>query len=359
MITYKLAQEIVTQTMLRLHHNINVMNLDGTILASGDPSRIEHYHGATKEIVQTKKPVYIYEEDIERYPNTKPGINLPIFFQGEIVCTIGITGDPREIDGIANLVQLTAEVIVNQALLESQSEWQRKMSVHIFFELIEGSEVKGILKERIQKLPFELHEPFAVSIIRAKHKTSSHRTLIQYLEDYFYEQPVLYGHYQLDEYYVLSTSTNDNALHKMMHSLYKYLKKQFDIRIGVGKVVNELSQIPKSYQSAIAAVNEVDTASELTFFEEIALKSLFKKEEIQVYSEDLLKPLNKKLLQTLAELFKQNLHLNMTADVLQIHRHTLTYRIEKIRELCQLDPLKFEDAIKLQIAMWFKEEKTT
>ena len=54
MITYKLAQEIVTQTMLRLHHNINVMNLDGTILASGDPSRVEHYHGATKEIVQTK-----------------------------------------------------------------------------------------------------------------------------------------------------------------------------------------------------------------------------------------------------------------------------------------------------------------
>ena len=354
MITYKLAQEIVTQTMLRLHHNINVMNLDGTILASGDPTRIEHYHGATKEIVETQKPVFIYEEDTERYPNTKPGINLPIFFQDEIVCTIGITGNPDAIEGIANLVQLTTEVIVNQALLESQSEWQRKMSVHIFFELIEGSEVKGILKERIQKLPFKLHQPFAVSIIRAKHKTSSHRTMIQYLEDYFYQQPVLYGHYQLDEYYVLSTDTNELALHKMMNSLYTYLKKQFDIRVGVGKIVEEISGIPQSYQAAIAAVNEVDTASELTFFEEIALKSLFKKEEIKAFSEDLLKPLNKKLLLTLAELFKQNLHLNLTADALQIHRHTLTYRIEKIRELCQLDPLKFEDAIKLQIALWFK-----
>ncbi len=355
MITYKLAQEIVTQTMLRLHHNINVMNLDGTILASGDPSRVEHYHGATKEIIQTKKPVYIYAEDIKRYPNTKPGINLPIFFQGEIVCTIGITGNPGEIEGIAYLVQLTAEVIVNQALLESQSEWQRKMSVHIFFELIEGSEVKGILKERIQKLPFELKEPFAVSIIRAKHKTSSHRTLIQYLEDYFHEQPILYGHYQLNEYYILSTNTNDAALHKMMKSLYTYLKKQFAIRIGVGKVVDEMSAITKSYQTAITAVNEVDTVSELTFFEEIAIKSLFNKEEIQAFSKDLLKPLNKKLLETLAELFKQNLHLNMTANALQIHRHTLTYRIEKIRELCQLDPLIFEDAIKLQIALWFKK----
>ena len=355
MITYKLAQEIVTQTMLRLHHNINVMNLDGTILASGDPSRVEHYHAATKEIVQTQKPVYIYAEDIERYPNTKPGINLPIFFQNEIVCTIGITGNPSEIEEIAKLVQLTAEVIVNQALLESQSEWQRKMSVHIFFELIEGSEVKGILKERIQKLPFELNRPFVVSIIRAKHKSSSHRTLIQYLEDYFHEQPVLYGHYQLDEYYVLSTNTNEIALSKMMNSLYSYLKKQFDIRIGVGKAVEELKNIPTSYQAALAAVNEVDTQNELTFFEEIALKSLFNKEDIQVFSEDLLKPLNNKLLETLAELFKHNLHLNMTADALQIHRHTLTYRIERIRDLCQLDPLKFEDAIKLQIAMWFKK----
>ena len=357
MITYKLAQEIVTQTMLRLHHNINVMNLDGTILASGDPSRLEHYHAATKEIIQTKKSVYIYEKDIDRYPNTKPGINLPIFFQDEIVCTIGITGNPSEIEDIANLVQLTAEVIVNQALLESQSEWQRKMSVHIFFELIEGSEVKGILKERIHKLPFKLNPPFAVSIIRAKHKTSSHRTLIQFLEDYFYEQPVLYGHYQLDEYYILSTNTNEAALNKMMNSLYTYLKKQFDFRIGVGKVVNELEEIPKSYQTASAAVNAVDTVSELTFYEEIALKSLFKKEEIEAYSEDLLKPLNHKLRQTLAELFKHNLQLNMTAEILQIHRHTLTYRLEKIRELCQLDPLKFEDAIKLQIALWFKESQ--
>lgn len=353
MITYQLAEQIVSQTSLRLHHNINVMGLDGTILASGDKTRIDHIHTATAEIISTKLPVSIYEEDIANYPNAKPGINLPIFFQEEIICIVGVTGNPPDIEEIAKLVQLTAEVIVNQALVQSQSEWQRKMSVHIFFELIEGAEIKGILKERIQKLHFDLKPPYAVSIIRAKHKTTSHRALIQYLEDYFYMQPVLFGHYQLNEYYILTTATNQTALNNMIISLYNYLQKQFSIQIGVGKLVPDLSFIPKSYETAKMAVNNTGSAHDYTFFEEIEVKCLFHQEDAQAYKKQLLSGLTPKLLMTLNTLFEQNLQLNATAEALGIHRHTLTYRLEKIRAICNLDPLHFQDAIKLQIALWF------
>lgn len=354
MITYKLAEQIVTQTMLRLHYNINVMNLDGTILASGDKNRIDHIHAATKEIIKTKKPVYIDEHNIHLYPNALPGINLPIFFQNEIVCIIGITGEPSSIEEISKLVQLTAEVIVNQALIQSQSEWQQKMSAHIFSELIEGAEIKGVLKERIEKLPFSLQPPYAVSIIRAKHKTASHRTLIQYLEDFFYMQPVLYGHFQLDEYYILSTQADEMAIEKMIHSLYSYLKKRFDIQVGVGRLVEKLSELPKSYSSAMIAVNEASSEKDVTFYKDIQIKALFHKEDANRYSDELLRSLDNKLIMTLRALFEHNLQLNATAEALNIHRHTLTYRIEKIRALSGLNPLQLQDAFKLHIALLFK-----
>ena len=357
MITYKLAQQVVEQTMLRLHHNINVISLDGTIIASGDVTRLENIHTATEEVLNTKEPVYIYEHMLDRYPNAKPGINLPIFFQDEVVCIVGVTGNPEVIEGIAKLVQLTAEVMINQALLESRSEWQRKMSVHIFFELIEGAEIKGILKERIQKLPFELKPPFAVSLIRAKHKKSSHRTLIQYLEDYFYDQPILYGHYELDEYYILSTNTNNQALSSMIKALYTYLSKQFSIKIGVGKNVADVSLIKKSYDTAKQAVDMYISEEDITFYDEIALQTMFNPDDIQAYSNALLSPLNSKLKDTLNCLFENNLQLNSSADTLQIHRHTLTYRLEKIHTLTGLNPLQFKDALQLQVALWFEQKK--
>lgn len=357
MITYKLAQQIVDQTMLRLQHNINVISLDGTIIASGDLSRVENIHAATEEVLKTRQPVYIYEHMKNKYPHAKPGINLPIFFQQEIVCIVGITGNPEEIEDIAKLVQLTTEVIVNQALVESRSEWQRKMSVHIFFELIEGAEVKGILKERIQKLPFELKPPFAVTLIRAKHKKTSHRTLIQYLEDYFYDQPILYGHYQIDEYYILTTNTNNQALSSLIKSLHNYLSKQFSIKIGVGKNVMAIDSIKKSYSTAKLAVEYQTSLNDFTFYEDIAIKTMFQQEDIAEYSNEITTHLNDKLKETLTHLFQNNLQLKSTAEKLEIHRHTLTYRIEKIYALTGLNPLIFEDAIKLQIALWFDKSQ--
>lgn len=356
MITYKLAQQIVEQTMLRLHHNINVISLDGTIIASGDPSRVEHLHTAAHEVLTTKQPVLISEENRAKYPNAKLGINMPIFFQGEIVCIVGITGNPIDLQELSKLVQLTTEVMVNQALIESKSEWQRKMSVHIFTELIEGSPIKGILKERMDKLDFTFQSPYCITLIRAKHKTSSHRTLIQYLEDYFYDQPVLYGHHGLDEYYILTTSTSELAIKKLIQSLNNYLAKHFSLSIGVGQVVYELEQISTCYRSAKLAVEEASRIEKLVFFEEIKIKSLFNPEDAWHYAQQLIHNVNDKLLETLDVLFKNNLQLIATAEELEIHRHTLTYRLSKIQERTALNPLVFEDALQLQIALWFHKK---
>lgn len=55
LLTLRMANEIVEQTMLRLKRNVNVMNIDGVILASGDKERVEMFHEGAKYVAETKK----------------------------------------------------------------------------------------------------------------------------------------------------------------------------------------------------------------------------------------------------------------------------------------------------------------
>ena len=357
MLTIRLAKEIVEQTMLRLKRNVNVMNVDGIILASGDKERVEKFHEGAKFVAETKKTLIISEDNIEEFQQTKHGINLPIFFQEEIVCIIGITGEVNEeLLNISSLVQLTAEVLVHQALIESKSEWQRKMSVHIFEELISGTSISRVVKERINKLAIPFHAPYCIILLKAEQKTGSHRTLIQYIEDFFYNEPVIFGHFQLDEYFILITEMDQLTLTKLVESFSTYIKSKFSIKIAVGEHVENLERLPYSYKTAQLALKHYQSISKVIYHKDVEVFTLFNPEAAHHYSIKTLNRLDDKLTATLQSFFNNNKSLSATAEELQIHRHTLTYRLSQIREQTSLNPMEFQDALKLQIALWHRTE---
>lgn len=356
LLTIRLANEIVEQTMLRLKRNVNVMNIDGVILASGDKERVEKFHEGAKYVAETKKTLIISDRNIHEFPQTKQGINLPIFFQEEIVCIIGITGVvDEELLNISSLVQLTAEVLVHQALIESKSEWQRKMSVHIFEELISGTSINRVIKERINKLAIPFLAPYCIILLKAEQKTGSHRTLIQYIEDFFYNKPVIFGHFQLDEYFILTTEMDQPALTKLVEAFNTYIKSKFSIKIAVGEQAENLERLPHSYKTAQLALKHHRSVSRVIYHKEVEVFTLFNPEAGQHYSIKTLNGLDDKLLVTLQSFFNNNKSASATADELQIHRHTLAYRLSQIKERTHLNPAEFHDALKLQIALWHRD----
>lgn len=356
LLTIRLANEIVEQTMLRLKRNVNVMSIDGIILASGDKERVEKFHEGAKFVAESKKTLIISDDNIHDFPQTKHGINLPIFFQEEIVCIIGITGVvDEELLNISSLVQLTAEVLVHQALIESKSEWQRKMSVHIFEELISGTSINRFVKERINKLAIPFIAPYCIILLKAEQKTGSHRTLIQYIDDFFYNKPVIFGHFQLDEYFILTTELNQTTLTKIVEAFNTYIKSKFSIKIAVGEHVENLERLPHSYKTAQLALKHHHTVSKVIYHQEVEVFTLFNPEVAHHYSIKTLNQLDDKLIATLQCFFNNNKSASATADELQIHRHTLAYRLSQIKEQTFLNPAEFHDALKLQIALWHRE----
>lgn len=357
MLSIKLAEEIVDQTMLRLHHNINVISPNGVILASGDKERIDLIHEGAIEVVRTGMPLLIDENLSKQFQNCKPGVNMPIRFHEDIIGVIGITGDPHGLSEIANLVQLTTEMMVHQVLTESESEWQRKNGDFIFKALIENEPIHSIITERIHKLPFPLKEPFQIILLKQEGNHSSN-TLSINLENILYKQPILFGQLELNEYYICLCGEAVKHVKSILHQLTK-LRKKLEIYMGIGPVVNSLEELSYGFNSAKTALSFSVEVRKDTFFEEIEVYTLLKNKnhhDVRKFLSKTIFGLSEKMMNTLETFFESDLQINICADRLQIHRHTLTYRLNKIHELTGYHPQNFKDAFVLKLALMLSKQ---
>ena len=357
LLSIKLAEEIVHQTMTRLHHNINVISIEGVILASGEKDRIESIHEGAIQVAKTGIPLFIDKNREKEFYNSKPGINLPIKFHEKIIGVIGITGDPDELKEIANLVQLTTEMIVHQVLTESKSEWQRKNGDFIFKALIENTPINRAVKERIQKLSFPLVGPFQIILIRQM-KDATSNTLTLNLENILHRQPALFGQINLNEYYILLCGCTVQNSKETINQLHK-LQSKFEIFIGVGPTVNDLEELSYAFNGAKTALTFSDHIQHTTYFDEVEIFTLFKNRESYEITKFITKiqGLTEKLTETLESYFEYNLQLNICSEKLGIHRHTLTYRLNKIYKITGYNPQNFEDAFVLNLTLTLCRQK--
>ena len=357
MITKQLAQQIVEQTMVRLHRNINVIQTNGMILASGDELRVDSIHEGAEIVAETMKPLFIKKENNHLFPKSKPGINLPIFFQEELVGVIGITGNPEEIEEIAALVQLTTEIMVHQALIVSEREWKRKMQEIVFKELMSGQPLQKVILERINKIGFQNKAPFYAMMIEFNPESKSYQTILQGIELFFQNDNILVGHYQLNEHFILISGLDEKTFHRKIMALVSKLEKHNALPIGLGQIVHSLDKVHYAYQTAKLALRFGQKQKPIIYFEEVELFSLLKKRESPEaihFTNRVLHNVDHKLVVTLQEYFNCNQHLVTCAKKLDIHRHTLTYRLNKISELTGYNPSIFQEAIILQIALWLR-----
>lgn len=358
MITKQLAEEIVKQTMVKLNRNLNVMDTNGVILASGDSERIGKIHEGAAFVAKTRDALWVMEDNLMEWQGAKPGINMPIHFQEQLVGVIGITGNPEELQDIANLVQLTTEMMVHQSLITSRAEWKRKMKELIFEELTSSETLSPLVKERLALLEFTVEGPFTTLLIESEYFLPSAYRVIEQLEEQFDKHAVLIGHSQLNELFILISGLSEVALKKKISKLLNRLQKNPLPKIGVGHSVHVLEDIRYSYTTAKNALQFGDADQRLIYYEDVELLALLKRcssTETQRFSNRILNGLNHSLQDTLTVYFEYNQNTSDSAAALEIHRHTMTYRLRKIKEITGYDPSLFQDAMVLKIAMTFRD----
>lgn len=380
----QIAKQIVSRTMKIIGHNINVMNGQGVILGSGDPKRIGSTHeGALLAIAQNRN-VEISQQVASGLHGVKPGINLPLHYQGQIIGVIGITGDPSELTHYGELLKMTAEMIVEQANLQDKLQWENRQREEFILQLIKAQTADDEQLYRWAKqLDIDISLPRVAAIIEVseKHRHSLvevsspfnglsnaeqsidgqnprvSETLKQVL--HLLQNPDrgnLIAMTSMSQLVILKPAFLDGKQwdpeleNQRIDKLLQRLPAQMDLnfKIALGHFFPEKGGIARSYQTALETLSlgkQLHPGGTKYLFEDYSLQVLLAGLKHDWRGQALATPYqqlakadkNGQLRKTLAAYITHFGDAQQCANALFIHRNTLRYRLDKIQQLTKTD----------------------
>ncbi|HLR36352.1 MAG TPA: helix-turn-helix domain-containing protein, partial [Tissierellales bacterium] len=163
----------------------------------------------------------------------------------------------------------------------------------------------------------------------------------------------------------------NDKLNKFNKALDKELLTKFEnmeFKIGVGRCYKELGNVNKSFGDALKAVRtgRVLTEKNVITFDELGIFKILSQdylnEELEDFYNETLKPLtdydekkSTELVKTLETYFEYNGNLKRMSESLFTHYNTVLYRINRIKDITNMDLDDPNDRLNLEIALKIKE----
>ncbi|MGW2332026.1 CdaR family transcriptional regulator [Streptomyces sp. NPDC001700] len=117
MLSPSLAQEIAGDTSAVIGFNVLITDSEGTVIGSGDQSRIGTFHEASVEVLRTQEPATHTTAQAQSLRGVRPGVTLPLVRDGHAVGTVGITGTPAQVGRFGLLVKRQTEILMRESVL--------------------------------------------------------------------------------------------------------------------------------------------------------------------------------------------------------------------------------------------------
>lgn len=374
----ELAREIVERTMKIIPFNVNVMDARGIIIGSGNPDRVGALHPGAQLALAKQDTVEIDSVATPNLPGAKAGINLPLSVRGTICGVVGITGNPDEVRQFGELVRVTAEMILEQALLISELQHEKRYREEFVFQLANKSGISEAgMKAWAARLKVDLRQPGAFFVLQlAKDRLRPELAMME-LQGV---QSELAGNWpelltavispgELAMFEAFDVSGNPNLramaarkrLDELNDAARKFLKSEASLSMGIA--LPGLEGAAASYESAkqTGRVGRLRSPESAVFsYYDLSLPVLLAGLESGWQAEQLRQPLarleefdqkGRVLMKTLIAWFSHNSHPTLTAKAMHIHRNTLDYRLQKISELTGLNLSNTDDRLLLYVAM--------
>lgn len=375
------AQEIVTRTMHIIDYNVNVMDAHGIIVASGEPGRVGELHEGAMQALAQGKVVEVDESTADRMRGAKPGINLPMKLEGQIVGVIGLTGKPSQVRRYGQLVQMTAEMMLEQAKLMSLLARDSRLREELVLHLISSENPSSELKEWAQRLGVNLKQPRIAAVIEIDSGAlgvDAALAEIQQLQTLLTtpERDNLIATVSLTELVVLKPTRaplDHRELDKHRQRVQTLLSRmressRLGVRIALGHYFPEAGGIARSYRTARTTlqVGKQRYPEERAFFyQDLMLPVLLDSLKTGWQAEELRRSITRLITQdnngsfrkTLVSWFAHDTQSLTTAQALNIHRNTLDYRLRRVEELTDLNLERFDDRLLLYIALLLVNEE--
>jgi carbohydrate diacid regulator len=338
------AQKLVDKIMNTVPQNINIIDENGIIIASGERKRIGTLHQAAMSAIKNNRIEFVTKPE----KGMLPGINLPFFFQGQICGVVGISGIAEDSLTLANLVRYTVELLIEQEVHVSSNQ-AVALTHNIFLHewVLRSLPPDEDFIERGRKYNIVIPSRTIVCAVSCPKESNSSQSIQKRLHDILHREgseSYLFG--MQEDLLVILLSKEIQT-----ETLAAIISQYPSIRIGI----SQSEAIAKhSYKQAISALS---IGSLLHPDDSICCYSSYMCFDMMNYGasslgikvpfSEIFQDENAPLLQTLFSLFRNNGEYNITAHNLHIHRNTLNYRLEKIHSMTGRDPKNYLDLLDL------------
>ncbi len=368
MLFESVASEFVEKAMKLINLNVNIMDSNGKIIASGDKGRIGTLHEGAVLSINRKDMVLVTKEDIKNLQGTKEGVNVPIYCRGVLVGVLGITGDEEKILEYGQLLKMTIELYLENEILVEEQVKHKNLKEKLYIALLKNdladfnADVVDTYSNRLK-----LEDYHVVALLKIKEKDFISANMIKgRILKVIDSQCINFSvNLDLDTIAFVVTDKTRTKTKKTTRVIIENIEtivneKNISIeKIAVGLCYNERIGINSSYRTAMGLLNskiiendrvvwvkdhilDVIINSNDSYLEREMLKDLW----IKVVDEDKYSELR----DTLNTYYHLNCESKVSAEVLNIHRNTLNYRFEKIYNLTGFNPKNKKDLVALIIS---------
>jgi len=377
------CQEIVNRVVTILDRNINIINLQGTVIASSNPRRIGTFHEGGRLCAASGDEVIITERNKHLYKGCKEGVNLPIQYKRKTIGIVGITGNPDEIKPYGLLVKELVELIVQ----ENESRYTRGLHdqalINFILELIKGTgdqdEQAYISRAKLLGVGDLRYKIIVIGSLCDLGKDSQEvneikmqgmkQKILEFIKGYYSKEDIIIFHLY-DEDFIMLLS-NPSSSKENLTNLREQIKGKFNrvINFVRSEECVHYKDYANNYNKADKAViinkNKKNKEGIILIKEydiELLLYSISdedKKQYLENYQQFFNENKNKlilELIETVKTYFESNMNIGDTARVLYVHRNTISYRINKLKEQFSIDITKPYQCMKLYIAICLNEQ---
>ena len=363
----EMAQRLLDKIMKVIDYevNINIMNEYGEIIASGDKSRIGKINLSSLEVIKNSRSMNNFNFIDNDKESSRPGINMPLIFNNEIIGIVGVTGDPNEIKLISNIIKMTTEMLIEREIDIDKKTLKQTTLNNYIYKIISKENYKYLSSINIwaENNGYSFNINRMVCLIKIEKNNDYDMKKISEsilnkikLIKYFSNQDII-SHIG-NEQFIIIKSLNDNDKNKTVSLFFQYLRNETKIKFSVmcGCIVNSLENIPHSFEQANFLFNYIEyTNNNIYFIEDYMLEYIILNEgyfNSSMILKNTLDIINKNstFKETIITITKYDLNINKTCEKLSIHRNTVLHRMKRIKEILGLDPIKnHTDRIKFYI----------
>lgn len=362
---HDLAQHIVDRAMAILPYNVNVMDSQGLILGSGEKERINTRHEGAQLVLANARVVEIDAQAAKCLKGVQPGINLPLLLDQRLIGVLGLTGEPDQLRTYAELVRMTAEMLVGQRHQQAEQQWRRQRSEDLLALLLsEAGDAPRLLDEALQMglKPQLARVPYLFELGEGQSAEALSAWLLSRYPDSWCVSPAKLS---LLWCRPAALAMDDLRLLGKLDGLGWTI-----LRVAVGGQAEGLAGLRRCYRRVgdlLAYGRDVLPRSRLLTLNRYRLPVMLWRHRNEDALQELLNPLRKvmakdtngQLISTLRSWCEHDGQSQACAEALGIHRNSLRYRMERIAELSGVDPVRLDGMLALYLGVQLLPDAAT